>query len=91
MEDRFQAFKTNYLKIEGHNNSVDEMGRSPPFKMAVNQFSDMTEEEFVQERLSSTLPLPSKQARAQRRLLKSERLGKMVPIGPDGEPDFSAV
>jgi len=42
MEERYEAFKENYLKIESHNARSDK-----PFKMAVNRFSDMTEAEFV--------------------------------------------
>ena len=38
MQDRYDAFKVNYLKIEAHN-ALDA-----PFKLGVNEFTDMTEE-----------------------------------------------
>lgn len=60
MQDRYDAFRDNYIKIESHNTSVDESGRSPPFRLGVNQFSDMTEKEFVNERLSSGIKLPKR-------------------------------
>ena len=49
-DHRFAIFKDNFTKIEEHNNSVDELGRSPPFTMGINQFSDMTAEEFSAEK-----------------------------------------
>ena len=36
MDERFAIFKKNYAKIEEHNRSIDEEGRSPPFEMGVN-------------------------------------------------------
>ena len=45
----------NYERVEAHNTSVDAEGRSPPFTMAINKFSDMTEEQFYAERLSLDL------------------------------------
>ena len=51
MDERFEIFKDNYSKIEMHNNHIDEEGRSPPFTMGINEFSDLTEEEFMAERL----------------------------------------
>ena len=44
-------FKDNFTKIEQHNTSVDEDGVPPPFTMGVNQFSDMTAEEFTEARI----------------------------------------
>ena len=55
MESKYDAFRTNYERVHQHNSSVDEEGKSPPFTMAINRFSDMTEEEFFAERLSKDL------------------------------------
>ena len=58
MDERYEAFKHNFGKISDHNSSVDESGRLAPFRMAINRFSDMTEEEFVAERLGTgALPI----------------------------------
>ena len=65
MDERFAIFKENYAKIELHNNHVDEEGRSPPFEMGVNQFSDMTEEEFMADRFGARLPNRLKQKKLQ--------------------------
>ena len=70
MDERYGVFKQNYLKIARHNNSSDEIGRPAPFKMAVNRFTDMTEEEFVAERLDKAGALPKHQ-REKRKVLKS--------------------
>ena len=43
MDERYEAFKQNYVKIFEHNESVDEDGRPAPFRMGINRFSDMTE------------------------------------------------
>ena len=51
MDERFENFKENYNKVHTHNNYVDEEGRPPPFKLGINQFSDMTEEEFMAEKI----------------------------------------
>ena len=50
MDERFAIFHDNYNKIQAHNNHIDEEGRSPPFTLGINQFSDMTEEEFMADR-----------------------------------------
>ena len=50
MDERFEVFHDNYRKIEAHNSHIDEEGRSPPFTLGINQFSDMTEEEFMADR-----------------------------------------
>ena len=55
MDERFEIFKDNYQKIELHNNHIDEEGRSPPFTMGVNEFSDLTEEEFMADRFGGAL------------------------------------
>ena len=66
MQEKFDAFKDNYLRIEEHNAYVDpESGESAPFTMAINKFSDMTEAEFVQERLSTKLPIKKAEKRLQ--------------------------
>ena len=51
MDEKYDAFKQNFEKIEAHNSFVDEDGTPAPFRMGINQFSDMTEAEFVAERL----------------------------------------
>lgn len=55
MQERYDAFKLNFINIEAHNSRVDEEGRPVTFLLGVNQFSDMSEEEFVAERLSSKI------------------------------------
>ena len=50
MDERFDIFRENYGKIQAHNNHIDEEGRQPPFSLGINQFSDMTEEEFMADR-----------------------------------------
>ena len=52
MQERYDAFKVNYLNIQAHN------AQDPPFTLGVNEFSDMTEEEFVKARLSSSIRPP---------------------------------
>ena len=59
MQDRYDAFKVNYLKIEAHN-ALDA-----PFKLGVNEFTDMTEEEFIADRFGARLPDRLKQKRLQ--------------------------
>lgn len=75
MEERYSVFKDNYLKIESHNNFLDADRKPAPFKMGVNSFSDMTEEEFVSQRLSNKLkmgPHTAGKTAAVERKLKSE-------------------
>ena len=50
MDERFDIFRENYGKIQAHNDHTDEEGRSPPFSLGINQFSDLTEEEFMADR-----------------------------------------
>ena len=52
--------------------------------MAVNQFSDMTEEEFVKERLTSGIRRPGRKTIVPKKALQSR-----VPIGDDGLPIIS--
>ena len=56
MDERYEIFKDNYAKIESHNNSVDEEGRPPSFEMGINQFSDLTEDEFMADRFGAKPP-----------------------------------
>ena len=64
MDERFAIFKDNYYKIQNHNDHIDEEGRSPPFTMGVNQFSDLTEEEFMADRFGGAkIPERLKQKR----------------------------
>ena len=77
MEERYEAFKENYLKIDSHNARSDKS-----FKMAVNRFSDMTEAEFVQERLTHGGAKPHSKQRPQRQGRK--HLKSIIPLGPDG-------
>ena len=56
MDERFDIFKDNYEKVIMHNNSVDEEGRPPSFEMGINQFSDLTEEEFMANRFGAKPP-----------------------------------
>lgn len=42
LDQKFSNFKQNFKKIEEHNNDLEA-----PFAMEINQFSDMTEEEFL--------------------------------------------
>lgn len=55
MKSTYDAFKANFLRIEAHNTAEPEA----PFQLGINQFSDMTEEEFVAERLSAKI-MPAK-------------------------------
>ncbi len=84
MNERYSAFKDNYLKIEKHNATPDQHGRPSPFKMAVNRFSDMTETEFVQERLSSGGAKPHQRKKERHQAHKALKL--IRPLGPDGKP-----
>ena len=55
MQERYDAFKENYEMIEKHNSYIDpENGIPHPFTMTVNKFTDITQQEFVDERLSSS-------------------------------------
>ena len=56
MDERYDIFKDNYEKVIAHNNSVDEEGRPPSFEMGINQFSDLTEEEFMADRFGAKPP-----------------------------------
>ena len=56
MDERFDIFRDNYEKVIMHNNSVDEEGRPPSFEMGINQFSDLTEEEFMANRFGAKPP-----------------------------------
>jgi hypothetical protein len=49
MSQRFEVFKQNYEVIEAHN----RLGYAVPFTMGVNQFTDMTDEEFEKEIISN--------------------------------------
>jgi len=49
MSQRFEVFKQNYEVIEAHN----RLGDAVPFTMGVNQFTDMTDEEFEKEIISN--------------------------------------
>ena len=72
MQERFSVFKHNYKRISSFNSEVDEWGRSPPFKLGINRFSDMTEQEFINERLSSggAKPHDARQRRRERKQKK---------------------
>ena len=82
MQERYDAFKVNYLNIQAHN------AQDPPFTLGVNEFSDMTEEEFVKARLSSPIRPPQtiSQERQARRLETKKALKSRIPLGPDGLP-----
>ena len=56
MDERFEIFRENYEKMEAHNTSTDDEGRLPSFEMGINQFSDMTEEEFMADRFGAKPP-----------------------------------
>ena len=90
MQERFSVFKHNYKRISSFNSEVDEWGRSPPFKLGINRFSDMTEQEFVNERLSSggARPHDAKQRRRERKQRKQaeKRLSSIKQLYPDGSP-----
>jgi len=47
MDRRFGIFKSNYIRIKDHNESIDGSGNPPPFVMAVNEFADQTDEELL--------------------------------------------
>ena len=76
----FSIYKA--ISIIPHNNSVDKDGRPAPFRMAVNHFTDMTEEEFAEERLIKGGAQP-KVSRERRKRLKSirqlDRDGRPIP------------
>ena len=56
-QKRYQIFKQNYKKIIDHNKLYDEGGPgAPEFNMAVNQFADMTEEEFLAKYTGLNVP-----------------------------------
>jgi hypothetical protein len=57
LDERYEIFKENLAKIEKHNSS------DPPFLMAVNQFSDLTEPEFLQINTGGARP-PRKRLQA---------------------------
>lgn len=61
---------------------MDDLGRPPPFRMGVNQFSDMTPEEFAAERFGG-VKLPN---RLKRKLEHKKLRGtSMKKIDEDGE------
>ena len=92
MQDRYEAFRENFIRIETHNAFVDEEGRPAPFKMAINQFSDMTEAEFVQERLGGAMPRRERKPKKETLVQKAQKkLQSIVPLDENGSktmPDF---
>lgn len=58
---RFEVFKVNVERIEAHN-KLYEQGEAP-FDMEVNQFADMTEEEFLAQ-YASGIKVPEKRSNA---------------------------
>ena len=57
LDERYGIFKENLTKIEKHNSS------DAPFRMAVNQFSDLREPEFLQMNTGGAKP-PRKRLQA---------------------------
>jgi cathepsin F len=68
-DERFEIFAQNYKHIQLHNSDL-----SAPFEMKVNQFSDLTETEFLQMTSGSSRP----------QTLRSSRL---TPINPSSSDD----
>ena len=47
---RLQAFKVNYEEVQRHNNNSSE-----PFKLAINQFGDWTQDEYLHVLINMTM------------------------------------
>ena len=73
MDERYEIFKDNYEKVLNHNSSVDEEGRPPSFEMGINQFSDLTEEEFMADRFGAKPPARLRSKKLQYWHRKSKR------------------
>lgn len=86
LDERYNVFKENYLKIASHNSHIDEYGRPAPFRMAVNKFSDMTETEFANERLRFKAAAAHKQNRTQGDAGQKAKLRSIKQLDRDGRP-----
>lgn len=53
VEERFDIFAANLESINNHNDNAES-----GYRMAVNQFADLTEEEFSQRYLSAKMNMP---------------------------------